>query len=150
MKDVKNTFRRLHSKLVGSHWFNDDWQIYNRGPYMQLYKANWYNDNQSGVHFETYIESREIKLKRLPVCLHAEEDCPSQQVFIKNLIELESGRIQSWKGMELVGKGYSVCEKSIPLNVKNLEDRLYSELNLFRQLEDSIDQILSTLCDAVV
>ena len=145
MKDVKNTFRRLQSKLMESRWFNDEWQIYNRGPYMQLYKANWYNDNQSGVHFETYIEAREIKLKRFPVCLHAEEDCPSQQTFIEKLIEMESSRIRSWKGVELVGEGYSVCEKSIPLNVKNLEDRLYTELNQLRQLEDSIDQILSTL-----
>ena len=41
-----------------SSWFSDDWAIYNRGPYMQVYKTNWYNDNQSGVHFETYIEAR--------------------------------------------------------------------------------------------
>ena len=145
MKDAKNTFRRLQTKLNESRWFGDDWEIYNRGAYLQLYKTNWYNDNQGGVHFETYIEAREIKQKRFPVCLHAEEDCPSQQLFIRSLIDLEASRIRSWKGYEVVGEGYSICQKSIPLNVKNLEERLYTELNQLRQLESSIDQVLSTL-----
>ena len=56
MKDVKNIFRNLEKKLENAKWFNDDWEIYNRGPYLQLYKVDWYSHNQSGIHFETFIE----------------------------------------------------------------------------------------------
>ena len=48
------------------------WNIYNRGEYLQLYKDGWYNHNQGGIHFETYIETREIKNKEFPICVHAE------------------------------------------------------------------------------
>ena len=77
--------------------------------------------------------------------VHAEEDCPSQQAFIEGLLELEGDRIRSWKGYKAVGKGYSVCERMLPLNFKNLEDRLLEEFNRLRQLEAGIDQLLQTL-----
>ena len=145
MKDIKGVFRNLESKLRQSRWFTDEWAIYNRGPYLQLYKSNWHNENQGGVHFETYIEAPQIKEKAFPICMHAEEDCPSQPAFIQSFLELEGDRIRSWKGYQTVGKGYSICQRKLPLNFKNLEDRLLEEFNRLRQLEAGIDQILRTL-----
>ena len=147
MKDVKSVFRRLQKNLMGARWFQDDWQIYNRGAYLQLYKSNWHIGYQGGVHFETFIEAREIKQKSFPVCLHAEEDCPSRDFFVKQLLELEGDRINSWKGYFIVGEGHSICQKSLPLNFKNLEERLFAELNHLRQLETAIDQLLLSLND---
>ncbi len=145
MKDVKGVFRNLEKKLRHSSWFEEDWEIYNRGVYLQLYKANWHNDNQGGIHFETYIEAPQIKQKEFPICMHAEEDCPSQQTFIHKFLEMEAERIRGWKGYRTVGKGYNVCERNLPLNFKNLEDRLLEEFNRLRQLEAGIDQVLRAL-----
>lgn len=145
MKDVKAVFRNLEKMLRQSAWFDDGWEIYNRGAYMQLYKSNWHNANQGGVHFETFIESAQLQQKAFPICLHAEEDCPSQQEFIEALIESERGRIQGWKGYKLVGSGYTVCERILPLNFKKLEQRLLQEFNQLRELEDTVDQTLSQL-----
>lgn len=145
MKDVKNVFRNLERMLTGSKWFGDDWGVYNRGPYLQLYKRNWFNDNQGGVHFETYIEGPQLRKKAFPICVHAEEDCPSQQEFIARLLELEGDRIRGWKGYETDGRGYSVCQRTLPLNFKNLEGRLLEEFNRLRQLEAGIDQVLQEL-----
>ncbi|GAB3480049.1 hypothetical protein [Marinomonas epiphytica] len=145
MKDVKNVFRNLEKMLRNASWFNDDWEIYNRGPYLQLYKSSWYNHNQGGVHFETFIEAPQIKQKAFPICLHAEEDCPNQNQFIDELLALEGQRINSWKGYQTIGSGYHVCERSLPLNFKNLEQRIYEELNRLRQLEGSIEQVLEEL-----
>lgn len=142
MKDIKKVFNSLEKKLRGSSWFGDDWDIYNRGEYLQLYKHNWCNQNQGGVHFETYIEAREIKQKQFPICLHAEEDCPAQQRFIDEFIALEGSRIGSWKGYKKVGKGYVICLRTLPLNFKSLEQRLLEEFNRLRQLESGIDQTL--------
>ena len=145
MKDVKGVFRNLEKRLTQSSWFENDWVIYNRGVYLQLYKGNWYNDNQGGVHFETYIEAPQVKQKEFPICMHAEEDCPAAQTFIQDFLALEGDRIRSWKGYRAVGKGYSVCQRALPLNFKNLEDRLLEEFNRLRQLECGIDQVLRTL-----
>lgn len=77
MKDVKGVFRNLEKMLEQAKWFDDGWEIYNRGNYLQLYKENWFNHNQGGIHFETFIETPQIKQKQFPVCMHVEEDCPA-------------------------------------------------------------------------
>ena len=77
--------------------------------------------------------------------MHAEEDCPSQQKFIEKLLVRESKRIKSWKGYQTIGKGYHICERTLPLNFKNLEQRIFEELNRLRQLEESVEQTLNEL-----
>jgi hypothetical protein len=145
MKEIKKNFRNLEKKLRYAKWFDDDWGIYNRGEYLQLYKSNWHNHNQGGIHFETYIEAPQIKQKAFPICMHAEEDCPSQPEFIRKFLELERNRIKSWKGYQTAGNGYSICQRTLPLNFKDLEQRLFDEFNRLRQLEAGVDQILHTL-----
>ena len=54
-------------------------------------------------------------------------------------------KIRSWKGYDVMGDGYSICQRVLPLNFKNLEHRLYEEFNRLRQLESGIDRILRTL-----
>ena len=145
MKDIKNIFLNLEKKLKQSSWFQDGWEIYNRGPYLQLYKENWHNHNQGGIHFETYIETPQIKQKAFPVCMHAEEDCPSQSEFIQKFLELEGDRIKSWKGYETFGKGYSIFQRTLPLNFKKLAQRLFEEFNQLRKLESGVEEVLRTL-----
>ena len=145
MKDVKHIFRNVERRLRASRWFEEEWEIYNRGNYLQLAKSKWCNGNQGGVHFETYIEAPQIKKKAFPVCMHAEEDCPSQARFIDDFLQLEQERISSWKGYQVVGEGFSICQRELPLNFKNLEERLLEELNRLRQLETSVDRVLAHL-----
>ena len=143
MKNIKGVFRTVEKRLMKSAWFNEGWNIYNRGPYLQLYKDTWYNYNQGGIHFETFIEANEIRRKEFPICLHAEEDCPSQTQFIEELLTLEGERIRTWKGYKTVGRGYTVCIRKLPLNFKNLEQRIFEELNRLRQLELGIQEALN-------
>ena len=145
MKDVKNIFRGLENRLREAKWFDEDWDIYNRGVYLQLYKINWHNESQGGVHFETYIEADQIKQKKFPICMHAEESCPSQEQFIKKFLEIERDLIKSWKGYKIIGTGYSICKRELPLNLKNLDQRILEELNRLRKLENIIDQVLRSL-----
>ena len=48
VKDIKKIFQSFEKKLRSASWFDDQWAIYNRGPYLQLDKVNWFNNNQSG------------------------------------------------------------------------------------------------------
>ena len=145
MKDIKNLFRRLEKMLRESKWFDDDWEIYNRGPYLQLYKTSWHNQNQGGIHFETSIESAQIRNKALPIAMHAEEDCPSRQKFLEKFLQLEGARIKGWKTYQVRTSENSVIQRTLPLNYKNLEQRIYGELNQLRQLADGVDQALQNL-----
>ena len=79
MKNIKGVFRNFEKKLTQASWFDDEWCIYNRGEYLQLYKDSWHNHNQGGVHFETFIEANEIRKKEFHVrllCLYYLEKYP--------------------------------------------------------------------------
>ena len=145
MKDIKSVFRNLQGMLKDMAWFDDDWEIYNRGVYMQLYKSNWYNSAQGGIHFETFIEDAQCRMKTFPICFHAEDDCPFRQRFMDELIKSEGQRIQGWRGYRLVRKGYTICERMLTLNFKGLEERLLQDFNQLRQLQDAIDRTLIQL-----
>ncbi|MEE1675202.1 hypothetical protein SNR37_000527 [Agarivorans aestuarii] len=142
MKDVKGVFRNLEKMLRQASWFDDNWDIYNRGDYLQLYRHSWHNQNQGGIHFETFIEGPQIKQKQFPVCMHAEEDCPSQSDFLRKIKALEEERIKSWKGYKMLDNSYGICQRTLPLNFKNLEQRIYEEFNRLRLLEESVEQVL--------
>ena len=142
MKEIKALFRNVEKMLKQARWYDDDWEIYNRGPYLQLYKSTWFNQSQQGVHFETYIEAPQIKQKVFPICVHAEQECPEQLQFMQKLIAVESRQIQSWKGYTIIGEGYQVCQKNLPLNFKNLEQRMFEEFNQLRKLAATIDLLL--------
>lgn len=144
MKDLKNIFRNIEKSLKKSSWYNDEWKIYNRGVYLQLYKSNWHNSKQGGIHFETHIESKEVQQKEFPISMHVEEDTPSQNEFIEKFLINEKKRMESWKGYK-IGKGYSVCKRTLPLNSKNLEQRIIEELNRLQQLANSIDKTLEMI-----
>ncbi len=51
--------------------------------------------------------------------------------------------MRGWKGYKTIGKGYTICMRKMPLNFKNLEQRLLEEFNRLRQLEASIDAALA-------
>ncbi|EAR53704.1 hypothetical protein SKA34_04525 [Photobacterium sp. SKA34] len=77
--------------------------------------------------------------------MHAEEDCPEQSEFIRQFKQLERERINSWKGYKISESSYSVCQRTLQLNFKNLEQRIYEEFNRLRTLESSIDEVLLDL-----
>ncbi len=145
MKDIKGVFRNLEKMIQHENWFDDDWEIYNRGNYLQLYKKNWFNQNQGGIHFETFIEAPQIQKKLFPVCMHVEDDCPSQSEFIRQFMDLEGERIKSWKGYKTLGSSYGICQRTLPLNFKTIEQRLLEEFTRLRTLEYSVEQVLLRL-----
>ena len=141
MKNSKGVFRNLEKMLMDARWFQNGWNIYNRGEYLQLYKDTWYNHDQGGFILKPTSNSRKTT-KGVSHLFHAEQDCPVQSQFIKELLALEGHRIQGWKGYKIIGKGYSICERILPLNSKNLEQRIFQELCRLRQLEQGIEEAL--------
>ena len=66
---------------------------------MQLYKSNWFNENNSGIHFETFIETPRLQNKAVPVLMHAEEDCMHRAEFVHRFLDLEKECIKAWRGV---------------------------------------------------
>ena len=66
---------------------------------MQLYKSNWFNENNSGIHFETFIETPQLKNKAFPVLMHAEEDCMHRAEFVHRLLDLEKEALKPGGGI---------------------------------------------------
>lgn len=45
----------------------------------------------------------------------------------------------------MLDTSYGVCQRTLPLNFKSLEQRIFEEFNRLRTLESSIERILLTL-----
>ena len=77
--------------------------------------------------------------------MHAEEDCPSQSEFIKKFLELEEDNIAKLKVYKILAKDYHVFMRTLPLNFKNLEQKIFEELNNIRHFELGIGKILKVI-----
>ena len=77
--------------------------------------------------------------------MHAEEDCPSRQSFLERFLLLERDRISRWNTYQIQASENTIVQRVLPLNYKNLEQRIYGELNQLRQLADGVDQTLQDL-----
>ena len=64
---------------------------------------------------------------------------------MQKIHEIEGDRIRQWKGYRTEGREYTICQQSMPLNFKNLEQRLFEELNQLRKLEPGVELALRSL-----
>ena len=86
MKDIKKVFNNLERQLRKSSWFGDDWDIYNRGEYLQLYKHNFVIKIRVVSTLETYIEAREIKQKQFQSVCMLRKTVPHSNGLLRNLL----------------------------------------------------------------
>ena len=114
------------------------------GSLLQLYKVNWCNQNQGGVHFETFIEAPQIK-KELFLFVCMLKKIVHRNMFKENFFRFENDRLNQWKGYERVGGEYNIIQKTLPLNYKNLEKRLFDEFSQLHKLANSVDDILNSI-----
>ena len=145
MKDVQKIFRNVDNQLRQASWFGEDWRTFNRRPYIQLYKSNWFNENNSGIHFETFIDTPQPKNKAFPVLIHTVEDCMHRAEFVHQFLELEKERIKAWGGYSFHDQGYTIFKKTLTLNFKNLENRIFGEFSQLWLLAESIDETLLSI-----
>lgn len=148
MKDFKPVFKEIEKNLNRQKWFSPDWSIYNRGVYMQVYKENWYNDDQGGIHFETYVEKYELEGKMVPIHMHVEDDFPKAEEFVRLFTERARPTISAWKGYKVHGTGYLICQRQLPLDPSNLSARLLEEFARLQQLAPLIDQTIQDVLTA--
>ena len=121
MKNIKGVFRNLERLLSNAKWFGDDWHIYNRGEYLQLYKGSWHNDNQGGVHFETFIRRVRFDRRRSRFASTRKKTAPAR--FIQELVALEGKRMQTWKGRCRAGLQHLRADATA--GYQELEQRLF-------------------------
>ncbi len=69
----------------------------------------------------------------------------AQAEFIRQFKALEKDRIESWRGYKTQDNSYGICQRTLPLNFKNLEQRLFEEFNRLRSLEASVEKVLDRL-----
>ena len=106
---------------MDARWFQNGWNIYNRGEYLQLYKDTWYNHDQGGSILKPTSNPRKTTKGVSHLFMQSRIVCTIS--VIKELLAPEGHRIQGWKGYKIIGKGYSICERILPLNSKNSEQR---------------------------
>ena len=65
--------------------------------------------------------------------------------FVHQFLELEKERIKAWDGYSFHDQGYTILKKTLTLNFKNLENRIFGEFSQLRLLAESIDETLLSI-----
>ena len=65
--------------------------------------------------------------------------------FVHQFLELEKERISAWGGYSVDDQGYTILKKTLTLNFKNLENRIFGEFSQLRLLAESIDETLLSI-----
>ncbi len=88
MKITETTklFDDLVKEIKKAPWFTADFVLTRNGNYIHVAKKNWYDEKGNGVHFETYIEDRDVETEEFPIFLHAENDVPKRDAFVQDVV----------------------------------------------------------------
>ena len=68
-----------------------------------------------------------------------------QAELVHQFLELQRKRIKAWGGYSFHDQGYSILKKTLILNFKNLENKIFGEFSQLRLLAESIDKTLLSL-----
>lgn len=146
-------FKKLERALTSQPWFSDGWIIYtghfSEGIFLQLYKAEWHNHNQRGIHLETWVSIDGVRNGSVPVVLHVEREAPYRKGLNHLLVERGTGLMTSWPGYSV--SCTNVMERFIhrfPLSRNTLVKRLTEEFTRVQEIGDVIDGVLAELSGA--
>ena len=64
--------------------------------------------------------------------------------LVHQFLDLEKERIKAW-GYSFHDQGYTILKKTLTLNFKNLENRIFGEFSQLRLLAESIDETLLSI-----
>ena len=143
---------------LASQFRTNGWEARQEVPpqaYLHVSKPNWGDETMNGIHFETYILSKQLAEKLTPVALHCERGCPFQEKFMRLFTESLSAAQQagSWdpeRRYTILGpEGSSVCETLLEFGETPGEtmEKLASELrwlqeNLGGMVDETITECL--------
>lgn len=142
-------YLELKQKLEKATWFGDGWlyaaweNIQFSTASSQLYKAHWYNQDKSGIHFDCWIGQKELETHTVPIALHAHKDFPKSREFIGLFAQRAAPLVADWENCTL--------SENSPFQPLILKTR-YSRDTFVSQLEQNYlkIQVLGSLIDQTI
>jgi hypothetical protein len=123
---------------------------------LHVYRANWFNDDRQGIHFETFIGPKEWKKKQIQIAMHIFhcETIPGttlkRRAVAVPFVDEIYGTVANWDGYVFrAGKyGAHPFTKVLSFDVETLEDKLADELlrlclNLGPKMDATLESVLS-------
>ncbi|HNB22853.1 MAG TPA: hypothetical protein PKZ32_10555 [Candidatus Melainabacteria bacterium] len=121
---------------------------------LHVFRPNWFNENRSGIHIETFMGPKEWKKKQIQIALHIfhTETIPNttlkRRAFAVPFVDAIYDQVSSWKGYKFrVGKyGAHPFTKILSFDEEQFESRLAEELlRLCLELGPKIDETLQSV-----
>ena len=121
---------------------------------LHVYRANWFNEDRQGIHFETFIGPKEWKKKQIQIAMHIfhTETIPGTSLkrravavpFVDSIYDM----VEGWDGYVFrAGKyGAHPFTKILAFEVETLEQQLADELlRLCLKLGPKMDEALESV-----
>jgi hypothetical protein len=153
--------QQVEAGLRQCPWFSDKWRIDvclspdEVNPTcvaLQLYKANWFNEDLRGVHFETWLSPQPLAIQQVPMVLHVlhkktfpgGKDCDA---FSKPFVNDPAVKtlVGSWAVYKLNNGGMTPFRAYKQFNEHNLVPSLVQEFTRVIAVAPHIDKYLAAL-----
>lgn len=163
INDLQKRFIKVEKILQSKTWFSKEKWIVSLHPFprtkpdgvtLQVFKKNWFNDEGSGIHFESFLDLNPKKQKKTYVTLHAlhYDTFPgsdlSRKKFSQPLVDEIYDEVSSWEGFSFRAGKYGVqpFTKFLDASKTGFEEDLAKELErLCKVVGPEIDKTLKSL-----
>lgn len=163
IKDLQKKFKKVEDALKSKAWFSKDKWIVSQHPFpekkpdgitLHVFKKHWFNEEHLGIHFESYLDLNEKKLKKTYVTLHVlhYDEIPGTKISRKKLaqplVDSFLSEVSDWEGYSFrTGKyGLQPFTKFLDASKPAFEEELTRELErLCKALGPKIDGTLKAI-----
>jgi hypothetical protein len=160
MQNLIKKFKTVQSELEKKSWFKKDKWLVSIHPFpsknpdavtFHVYKKNWFNENHSGIHVESFLYIDSKKRKKSYVTLHLlhEEKIPGTNLkriaLAKPFVDEIYEEVKMWDGYKFrVGKyGMQPFSKDLDGANEDFEKNLVEEVSkICKNLGPVVDTIL--------
>jgi hypothetical protein len=149
----------LDRRLRGEAWFTAGWKTRidtfptSGGAGLQLYRAEWFNDDGMGIHFETWITDKEEAKKSVRIVMHVlhQDTFPGTKLkrstFSKPFLAQARDLVEGWEGYKLSNSTMKVLSRDVRYE-EDATDQLVEEFGRVQELGSIVDRILEEVVSA--
>ncbi len=163
LKSLQQKFEKVQKLLQSKAWFIKGKWLVAQHPFPELkpdgvtlhvFKKNWFNDENLGIHFESYLDLNSKKQKKTYITFHAlqYEYFPktkiSRKKFSQQLVDAIYDEVNNWDGYSFrAGKyGLQPFTKFLDASSLKFEEDLVREFErLCKVIGPKIDETLKSV-----
>ncbi|MFB6355714.1 MAG: hypothetical protein ABEJ65_04285 [bacterium] len=141
--EYTDIFTRAASEIPRQDWYTENWKVHQEDDSLELFRANWKNENHGGIRFHTYGQGDDPEQSPIMLELKVGDDVDNREQKISDVEDRMVEVMKPLIGWEVINEGDVFMRKELPSDPLTLMPRLLEEFKKLEAIADEIDAMLS-------